>query len=132
MKNNTAIDNIRNFCEQEAKKILAEITGTLGVVVSTVDGFEVAYAHHGDLVPERIAAMASSISAIGSVVARESFLDDPSDITIYSGNGFVQVFLVNHSDENLLIVNIISDSTAIMAQVNHRGKRFAKALRELR
>ncbi len=124
------MDAIRRFAEQGAREILRDITGTRAVVISTIDGFEVAYAHHGNIVPARIAAMASSISAIGAVVAQESSVGEPSNITIFSESGFIQVFAVRRRDIQL-IINIVSDATGVMAQVSYRGKQFAKAMAAL-
>ncbi len=130
MTTTESMDAIRRFAEQEASDILRDITGTRAVVISTIDGFEVAYSHHGDIVPARIAAMASSISAIGEVVAQESSVGEPSNITIFSESGFIQVFAVRRRDIQL-IINIVSDATGVMAQVSYRGKQFAKAMAAL-
>lgn len=56
---------------REAEKMLSEVDGVTAVVIATLDGFDVASAmRHGD--PARVAAMASSISAISSVVSQEA------------------------------------------------------------
>ncbi len=75
----------------------------------------------------RIAAMASSIAAIGFVVAHETELGAPTNIMINSGEGFVQIFNVQRSDVQL-IVNIVADSSGVLAQVGYRGRQMAISL----
>ena len=56
---------------REAQNFLDEVNGVTAVVIATVDGFDVASAMRaGDAA--RVAAMASSISAISSVVSQEA------------------------------------------------------------
>ena len=77
--------------------------------------------------PTRIAAMASSIAAIGAVVAQETALGAANSVVINSADGFVQVFTVNREDVQL-IVNVVSDSTGVLAQVAYRGRTMAQTL----
>ena len=58
----------------EAQRILEDIAGVTTVVIATPDGVEIASASLRDVDPSRIAAMASSISAMGAVVSQEARL----------------------------------------------------------
>ena len=124
---NTLSPSLLRVAERETKLVLAELVGIKAVVIASVDGFDVASASTDNVDPERIAAMASSIAAIGTVVAHEAALGAPTNIMINSTMGFVQVFNVDRPDVQL-IVNIVSDSSGVLAQVAYRGRLMAKSL----
>lgn len=114
--------------QELAKKCLAEISGTTAVVIATVDGFDLASAMHvGE--PARIAATASSIAAISAVVSEEARLGQPRSVTIDTDSGFAVVHSVTRSDL-ALVINVVADASAILAQVNYRTAQMAKALAE--
>lgn len=118
---------LQRLAMREAHLVLDELTGVKAVVISSIDGFDVASAIRGDIDPVRMAAMAGSITAIGAVVAHETALGAPTSIVINSAQGFVQVFTVDRPDVQL-IVNIVSDSSGVLAQVAYRGRVVAKTL----
>lgn len=124
---NTLSPSLLRVAERETKLVLAELVGIKAVVIASVDGFDVASASTDNVDPVRIAAMASSIAAIGSVVAHEAALGAPTNIMINSTMGFVQIFNVDRPDVQL-IVNIVSDSSGVLAQVAYRGRLMAKSL----
>ena len=113
---------------REAEKMLSEVDGVTAVVIATLDGFDVASAmRHGD--PARVAAMASSISAISSVVSQEASLGRNKSVTIDTESGFAVVFSVHRPDADL-VINVIADGSAILGQVAYRTAQFAKTLAE--
>lgn len=113
---------------REAETILSEVNGVTAVVVATVDGFDVASAmRQGD--PARVAAMASSISAISSVVSQEASLGRNKSVTIDTESGFAVVFSVHRADADL-VINVIADGSAILGQVSYRTAQLAKLLAE--
>lgn len=118
---------LKNVAQREAQLVLDELTGLKAVVVSSIDGFDIASATKGDVDAVRMAAMASSVAAIGAVVAQETSIGAPSSIVINSEFGFVQVFTVDRPDGQL-VVNFVSDSSGVLAQVTYRGRLFAKVL----
>ena len=110
-----------------AAQFLRDINGVNAVVVATVDGFALASAVSRDNDAGRIAAMASSISAIGSVVAMEAGLGAYRSVTINTESGFVVVHAVPRRDVEL-VINVIADGGAILAQVVHRIGTVARQL----
>lgn len=111
---------------REAQAILDEINGITAVVVATVDGFDIASAMRGGDAA-RVAAMASSIAAISSVVSQEANLGRNKSVTIDTESGFAVVYSVHRPDAEL-VINVIADGSAILGQVNYRTANFAKAL----
>ena len=116
------------IASREAEKMLSEVDGVTAVVIATLDGFDVASAmRHGD--PARVAAIASSISAISSVVSQEASLGRNKSVTIDTESGFAVVFSVHRPDADL-VINVIADGSAILGQVAYRTAQFAKTLAE--
>ena len=113
---------------REAQNFLDEVNGVTAVVIATVDGFDVASAMRaGDAA--RVAAMASSISAISSVVSQEANLGRNKSVTIDTESGFAVVFSVHRPDADL-VINVIADGSAILGQVAYRTAQFARTLAE--
>lgn len=125
------IDNfspgLRAAAQQGAQACMDDLAGITAVVVATVDGFDVASAVRNDQDPARIAAMASSISAICNVVSMEAGLGEYRSVTINTGAGFAVVHMVARTDVEL-VINVIADGNAILALVLHRIASMAKAL----
>ena len=116
------------IASREAEKMLSEVDGVTAVVIATLDGFDVASAmRHGD--PARVAAMASSISAISSIVSQEASLGRNKSVTIDTESGFAVVFSVHRPDADL-VINVIADGNAILGQVSYRVAQFSKTLAE--
>ena len=113
---------------REAQNFLDEVNGVTAVVIATVDGFDVASAMRaGDAA--RVAAMASSISAISSVVSQEANLGRNKSVTIDTESGFAVVYSVHRPDADL-VINVIADGSAILGQVAYRIAQFARTLAE--
>jgi len=117
---------LKTLAQREAKAMLADVGGLTAVVVATVDGFDVASAMRGGDAA-RVAAMASSISAICAVVSQEARLGRHRCVTIDTESGFAVVYSV-HRPGAELVINAIADGSAILGQVNYRMAQFAKTL----
>lgn len=113
----------------EANAILKQVDGVSAVVVATLDGFEIASASHHSFDPSSIAAMASSIYAIGGAVSREVRLGSCRSITVDTEDGFALVSPVRSGDAEL-VVNVIAGVDAVFAQVMYRTVACVKLLEE--
>lgn len=126
-----AIENMpatmQNVAQNAAIACLREVAGVSAVVIATVDGFDVASALRGQQDAARIAAMASSIAAISSVVALEAGLGNFKSVTIGTDAGFAVVHAVPRGDVEL-VIHVIADGDAVLAQVMHRVGVMAKLL----
>ena len=120
-------ETVRSLAHGEAQKMLNELNGVTAVVIATVDGFDVASALTGDADAARIAAMASSIFAISTVVSQEAALGRNKSVTIDTESGFAVVYSVHRSDAEL-VINVIADSRAILAQITYRTAQLARLL----
>lgn len=112
---------------REAQKFLEEVNGVKAVVVATIDGFDIASAVADNTDPARVAAMASSISAISAVVSQEAELGRSKSVTIDTDSGFAVVHTVHRSDAEL-VINVIASGSAILGQVVYHTNHFARTL----
>jgi len=111
----------------ECSKLLDEQMGVIGVVISSEDGFDIASAVTGNLDPSKIAAMASSISAIGIVVSQEASLGASKSITVNTEDGFVYIINIELARKPCAL-NVIANSSAILAQIIYNCTEIKKRL----
>lgn len=117
--------------KKEAQKLLDEVDGLQAVVVATIDGFDVAHVARGHSVdPARVAAMTSSVGAIGDAVAREVQLGQVRSIVLNTENGMALLQSVPRRDVPL-VLNLIASEQGLMAQILYRAKETAKLLEDL-
>ncbi len=117
----------RQLSQQEADTILAETEGVTAVVIATIDGFDIASAIRSDLDPSRIAAMASSISAIGYVVSDEAKLGRGKRVTIETDAGFAVIYSIPRTDTELVLI-VISDGRTLLGQIAYRTAATANLI----
>lgn len=118
---------LQQLARAEAQAIAAEIEGVRAVVIATVDGFDIASSASGGTDAQRIAALASSIAAIGQVVATEAGLGRGTSVTVNTASGFALVHSVRRADTDL-VIHVVAGEGALLAQVNYRA---AEAVRRL-
>lgn len=128
--NSTALpDAATLLMRREVQKLFDELNGVTAVVVTTVDGFDVASATRDFVEPSRIAAMSSSIAAIGHVVSQEAQIGRNTTMMIVTELGLA-VFHSVHRTEGELIISVLAREDAVLALVAHRTSQLAKMLTE--
>lgn len=123
----TISENAKKVAQRECENLLSEQSGALAVVIASADGFDLASAVSKSLDPARIAAMASSIAAIGSVVSQETLLGASKSVTVNTENGFVYIAYIE-VDAQACILNVVADGSAILAQVIYNCGEIKKRL----
>ncbi len=106
---------------------LQELSGVIAIVIASADGFDIASSVSGDVDAARIAAMASSISAIGAVVAQEGKLGQCRQITVNTKDGFVHVARVDRPDGEL-VLSVMAQASAVLALVAYSAAGQVRAL----
>lgn len=114
------------MARSECEKLL-EQQGVLGVVISSIDGFDVASAVNNNLEPAKIAAMTSSIAAIGVVVSQEAALGVSKSVTVNTADGFVYINNIDLAG-NQCGLNVIANNTAVLAQIIYHCGEVKKRL----
>jgi len=115
--------------QREVQKLVDELIGVTVAVVSTADGFDVASAGTGDADPVRVAAMASSIVAIGGVVSQEGGLGRHKSVMILTESGFA-IFCSVHRRDVELVINVLARDSAVPALVAYRATQLGRTLAE--
>ena len=115
--------------EKTLETLMGEVQGAVSAVLSTVDGFAVAVKTDTEEQGARVAAMASSISAICSVVGEETEVGAHHSITIQSENGYVVMVQVAHAVLPM-ILKLVANKTAVLGQMIYFARQAAKQLAE--
>jgi predicted regulator of Ras-like GTPase activity (Roadblock/LC7/MglB family) len=116
----------RIHCE----RLLKNVQGLTAVLLATADGFDVVSAVKSGLKPSRLAALASSISAIGQVVSLEGSLGHSKRVTIDGEFGFVLVSAIDRQDVSLVLI-LVSDNEALLGQLNVSASASAAFFKHL-
>lgn len=111
--------------QRQARDIMEAGLGVQAVVLATVDGFAVTSAMSGATDPSRIAALASSISSIGSVATQEAGLGRCTNLILNTDKGYavVRQFFI---DKTELVLIVVADGSSLLAQVMYQANQFAK------
>ena len=120
-------ESVKALALSEAQAFASAVEGIKTVVVATIDGFDIASAVSDGSDPARVAAMASSISAISGVVSQETALGRNKSVIIDTDAGFAVVHSVHRPDVDLVII-VIASAAAILGQVAYRSTQFARTL----
>jgi predicted regulator of Ras-like GTPase activity (Roadblock/LC7/MglB family) len=123
-------DYIVKAAKDECHHFLSEQNGVLAVVIASVDGFDLASSITGTLDASRIAAMSSSIAAIGSVVTQEVHIGASKSVTVNTENGFVYITYLELAGVSQ-VLNVIADKSAVLAQVIYRCNEIGKRLKNI-
>lgn len=122
-------DAVISLAQKEAQRLMDDIHEIQAVVIASVDGFDVASAVQANMDASRIAAMASSIAAISSVVSHEAQLGRSRSVTIDTESGFAVVRSVYRGDMEL-IINVIAHEGVLIGEVTYRTAQLARQLAE--
>jgi uncharacterized protein len=110
--------------------LAAEAKGVIAVVVATIDGFDVATYADSETDVQKIAAMASSMGAIGAVVGEESKVGSCKSIMIEAEQGFVVMVEIKHP-QHALILTVVAQNSSVLGQLVYRARETAKEISQL-
>ena len=117
-----------SFCLPALQWFMSQTSGVTAALVATADGFEIASVLHQTLSAEKMAAMTSSILALGEAVLAEAELSDCQNVVIESRNGMV-VMLAIGDPRNELLLSVIADRNAMLGQVLWAARRCCEQIR---
>jgi predicted regulator of Ras-like GTPase activity (Roadblock/LC7/MglB family) len=109
--------------QQELQALSDGTSGVVALVLATVDGFSIASVASETMDTSRIAALASSMSAIGQVAANETQLGSCKSLTIDTSEGFMCVFAMQIKNLDL-VLTVLANSQSILAQVIYKVRRI--------
>ena len=99
-----------------ASELLESIDGARTVLVATIDGFALATAQRQPLDADRLAAIVSSIGALGAAASRETGIGTPRCLVVESTEGRLVVRCVQ-TDHHELVVAVLTDTQALLGRV---------------
>lgn len=113
--------------EAVVQKLMREVRGVRGCVVSTEDGFEVAAHAQGQGATARLSAMASSMAALGAIAGEENQLGDCSNVVIEATGGFIVMLHARRADLTL-VLSVVASSESILGQVLYVSREATRSL----
>lgn len=121
-------EELRKNSDHLLKLLIQKLSGVKGAVITTGDGFEVAVNVVSDTDGAKLAAMASSISAIGNMAVQETDLGSRhSSITIEGEDGYI--FIMDIPNPSCpMILNVITSKSAVLGQVIYYAKHIVNKL----
>lgn len=123
--------NISHHLEKAANVAIAsvmnEVKGVHGAVVATGDGFEIAAKVENTAQVSRLAAMASSIAALGAVAGEESQLGVCDHVLIEATQGYIVMRQIRRDDMDL-ILSVVAGRDAVVGQLVYFTRSAAQTL----
>lgn len=110
--------SISQHAQRAAETLLAEIAGATAIVIATADGFDLARAGDRVVEPARIAAMVSSLAALGEAASREVGIGVPRLLVIESTEGRLVVRCMQVQGHSLVVV-VLTGSAVLLGLVWH-------------
>lgn len=124
MENEQVIKQVANAA---IEKLMNYVRGIKAVVVSSEDGLEIAARVENTAQISRLAAMASSLAALGALAGDESQLGKCENILLGAENGHLVMMQAKRPDI-VLIISIVTGKDAIIGQVLYLAKQACRVL----
>jgi hypothetical protein len=115
------------YCENRLEALSNELAGASSIVISSTDGFEFAMAGTNHLAVSKLAAMCSSMHALGDAVAREANYKDCRNVMIESTTGNIVMMAIADAD---LVLLAISESRTLFGTLLHSCRRASQEISE--
>ena len=104
-----------------------KLSGVNALLVASVDGFPIAYRAIIDVDANKVAAMASSFSALGVVVADESHIGSKKVVTPEAEDGYVILLDISHIDFPM-VLSITASKNTVLAQTLYLARETIKEI----
>lgn len=102
--------------DEELARLARAVPDFIEAVISTEDGFEVAANGSSPGSAAKIAAMTSSMHALGETMAGETSLGDCSSVIVETAGGKVVIMRIDNADANLRLT-VVAKHTALLGSV---------------
>lgn len=102
--------------QRAADALMADVNGARAVLVATPDGFDLAHAGALPLDPGRLAAMVSSMAALGDAASGEAAIGQPHCMVVDASAGRLVMRSVQWRGEPMVVV-LLADTGALLGMV---------------
>lgn len=109
------------------ENLTSELKAVKAALVATEDGFEVASQADANTQTSRLSAMASSFSALGTLVGDESQLGLCNNVVIDAAEGFIVIFQIRNPKQALTLC-VVAGHECLMGQLLYLSKQAAQSL----
>jgi len=99
-----------------AEALLIEVEGAGAVVIATADGFNLAHAGSMTIDPSRLAAIVSSLAALGDAASRETHIGTTRCLVVECTEGRLVVRCLQVRGESLIVV-LLTDQSVLLGRV---------------
>ncbi len=110
------------IAQRTANALQSELGGTATVVIATADGFALGQAGPHGAESARIAAMVSSIAALGEAASHETGIGRTKCMVVDSTTGRLVLRCIRVRDESVLVVLLTDTKTLMGLVLNHLVK----------
>ncbi|HRD66987.1 MAG TPA: hypothetical protein PKY50_12645 [Candidatus Competibacter sp.] len=113
--------------QEKLAEFMRSCSGAYGVLISTVDGHEIAYSLKRDMPPHKISTMNSSLLALGESIARESLQQLCQFVILENSDGRVVSLRINE----ILMLTCISTKNTNLGMLLSAGRNTADSLAKI-
>lgn len=118
-----------NFCNKALEKFASDTPGVKNVLLATPDGFEISsHAENSKHSADNLAAVGSSLFALGASLVSEFELGESKSITIDSQKGKVYIRAIDGGEGKSLILLLQSTQNAMLAHILHGSNKLADSI----
>lgn len=124
-----SLENYRNkvfitYCNQELKTYTQTYKGIDNTLLATPDGFEIAsYSSSNAASADKLAAVGSSLFALGASLVNEFHLNDCRSIILDSSKGKIYISAIQHSEHSLILM-VQTTEQATLGHIIHGVKKL--------
>jgi predicted regulator of Ras-like GTPase activity (Roadblock/LC7/MglB family) len=105
-----------------ADALLVDIDGASAIVVATADGFHLAQAGARAVDPARLAAIVSSLAALGDAASRETGIGTARSLVVDCSDGRLVVRCIQVRGESIIVVMLTGQGVLLGLALNSLAK----------
>lgn len=120
--------NFVKVCNLALEDFVNDTTGVKNVMLATVDGFTIAHCNVSES-GDQLAAVGSSIFALGATLASEFNFGACKSITIENEEGRVYILTIVQDDKQLILL-VQSFPNSTLAMILHGAQKLSSHIKE--
>ena len=115
------------LCQLHLEHLVSNTTGITAALVATADGFEVASVTRDAFSVPKLAAITSSLHALGDAVVSEAGLTNCNNVIIEAHKGKVLLMSIPTASHSYLL-SVICNENAVLGQILYACKECAQRI----
>lgn len=112
------------FCQDIFEQMMTQSEAVYGVLISTVDGHDVTRKFKRDMPAAKLAAMMSSVLALGETIAREAKQEMCRYVIVENSDGFILTLKLKEK----LVLSVIASADANLGLLHNLSRNAAEKL----